>query len=168
MQLTKHALSLIKIFFSKLFSIVIVYSVVYTYKKYIGGIEDIERISAFMTIFIAAYFLSISAVWTVVYHITCVIGRFNESWRKTTVLWIVMYTGFWVFALYGNMYRYEAWNVTKLSLEVASGTVKTLPSLLIFILISVEMPHSLFTFSEVSDKSEVLDAELAKSSRDGE
>ena len=168
MQLTKHALTITKIFFSKLFSIVIVYSAVYIFRSHAGTLDQVEQINSFSIIFIAAYFLSISAAWTAVYYITCVAYRFNESWRKTTVLWIVMYAIFWIFTLHENMYRYEEWNLAKLSVEVASGTVKTLPSLLIFILVFVKKPHGLLFSNKMSDNPKILDSELARFSSDDE
>jgi hypothetical protein len=168
MQLIKHALTLTKIFSSKLFSIVIVFSAAYTYRSYIGVLDNLEKINSFSIIFIAAYFLGISAVWTIVYFVTCVKWKFNESWYRTTALWVIMYAGFWIFALGDKLYRYEAWDTSKLALEVMLGTVKTLPSLLIFLLIYVKMPPNLFPFSGEGDKPEVLDAELARSSRDAE
>lgn len=135
----------------------------------VGLIIDLDnnpnQMGLFGFMFLMVYLVIVSIVWALVFSIMSLATRVNRSVFGIAFLWIAFYFLIFLFFPGNKDHPSLSWYSPVVIQEILIDVLKTLPALVIFVLLVKKDFLSLFGSNANSTKSVVLDEDLIKKQR---
>lgn len=164
MQLIKSSIFALKVFSSKLISLILIYFLGYTTSLIIGNSDAFTNIGPFGLFFLAIYVFIISIGWTVIFSIFSKFFNTHKDWIHIIILWVICYFSYFSFLYFSDPpYAPEEWTGQHFFQAVLMNTLRVSPAVIPFIfLVQKWVPRS-ENDDIKSQESSILDANLTRS-----